>query len=141
MQLNCTLSNVPNAQGLYLDASDEVDLINKAKSANYTGDVVVWALETLKSRLEKKHAETFWVQAATEVCDGKEFFRYDIVRHTRKPNTANIGGMFDAGIITVDYAMHFKPSGGVRDHGYLFRTTKGKFEHIFPLEKIYDLSL
>ena len=141
LQLNCTVSNVPNAQGLYLDATDEIDLVNKAKNEAYTGDVVVWALEKLKSRLEEKHAETFWIQASTEICDGHEFFRYDLARHTRKPNTANIAGMFDAGIISVDYAMHFKSSGGVRDHGYLFRTTRGKFQHIFPLEKIYDLSM
>ena len=141
LQLNCTISNLPNAQGLYLDASDEIDLINKAKHSKYTGDVVVWALEKLKERLESKHAETFWVQATTKLIDGCEFFRYDLVRHTRKPNTANIASMFDAGIITVDFAMHFKPSGSVRDHGYLFRTTKSNFSHIFPLEKIYDLSI
>lgn len=140
LQLNCTISNLPNAQGLYLDASDEIDLINKAKHPKYTGDVVVWALEKLKQRLESKHAETFWVQATSKIVDGCEFFRYDLVRHTRKPNTANIASMFDAGIITVDFAMHFKPTGGVRDHGYLFRTSRSNFSHIFPLEKIYNLS-
>ena len=140
LQLNCTISNVPNAQGLYLDASNEIDLINKAKHEKYTGDVVVWALEKLKERLESKHAETFWVQATSKIIDGCEFFRYDLVRHTRKPNTANIASMFDAGIITVDFAMHIKPTGGIRDHGYLFRTSRSNFSHIFPLEKIYDLS-
>lgn len=44
-------------------------------------------------------------------------------------------------IITLDYAMYLKPSGGVRDHGYLFRTTREKMEHIFPIERVYDLSL
>ena len=141
LQLYCTISNVPNSQGLYLDASDEIDLINKAKHEKYTGDVVVWALEKLKQRLSSKHAETFWIQASTKIIDGCEFFRYDYVRHTRKPNTANIASMFDAGIITVDYAMHFRPNGSVRDHGYLFRTSRANFAHIFPLEKIYDLSI
>ena len=141
LQLNCTISNVPNPQGLYLDASNEIDLINKAESMKYTGDVVVWALETLKRRLQNKHAETFWIQASTEMRDGMEFFRYDSVRHTRKPNTVNLASMFDAGIISVDYAMHFKPNGSVRDHGYLFRTDRRNFSHIFPLEKIYDLSI
>ncbi len=141
LQLYCTITNEPNRQGLYLDASDEIDLINKAKSSNYTGDVVVWALETLKRRLENKHTETFWIQASTEIRDGVEFFRYDSVRHTRKPNTDNLASMFDAGIITVDYAMHFKSNGSVRDHGYLFRTDRGNFSHIFPLEKNYSLSI
>jgi len=139
-QLYCTVSNIPNAQGLFLDASNEIDLVNKAKTEYYSGDVAVWALETLKARLSEKHKETFWVQADCKVCDGKEFFQYNIVKHTRKPNTSNIGSMFDAGIITLDYAMYLKKSGGVRDHGYLFRTTREKMKHIFPLERVYDLS-
>ncbi len=140
LQLYCTVSNVVNTRGLYLDAHNEIDLVNKAKSENYVGDVAVWALDALKARLSEKHHETFWVQASSRVVDGKEYFRYDFVRHTRKPNVVNLASMFDAGIITLDYAMHIKPSGGVRDHGYLFRTTSDKFSHIFPLERVYDLS-
>lgn len=140
LQLYCTVSNITNPQGLYLDAHNEIDLINKAKTDKYTGDVAVWALDVLKARLAEKHHETFWVQASSRVIDGKEYFQYDFVRHTRKPNTVNLASLFDAGIITLDYAMHIKPSGGVRDHGYLFRTTSDKFPHIFPLERVYDLS-
>ena len=140
LQLYCTVSNITNPQGLYLDAHNEIDLINKAKTDKYTGDVAVWALDVLKTRLAEKHHETFWIQASSRVIDGKEYFQYDFVRHTRKPNTVNLASLFDAGIITLDYAMHIKPSGGVRDHGYLFRTTSDKFPHIFPLERVYDLS-
>ncbi len=140
LQLYCTVSNIINPQGLYLDAHNEIDLINKAKTDKYTGDVAVWALDVLKTRLAEKHHETFWIQASSRVIDGKEYFQYDFVRHTRKPNTVNLASLFDAGIITLDYAMHIKPSGGVRDHGYLFRTTSDKFPHIFPLERVYDLS-
>lgn len=138
-QLYCTVSNEPNAQGLFLDASDEIDLINRAETTDYTGEVAVWALSTLKARLAEKHKETFWVQAESRISNGKEFFQYNLVKHTRKPNTANLGSMFDAGIITLDYAMYIKPSGAVRDHGYLFRTTREKMKHIFPIERIYDL--
>ena len=140
LQLYCTVSNMVNPQGLYLDAHNEIDLINKAKTDKYTGDVAVWALDVLKDRLAEKHHETFWIQASSRLVDGKEYFQYDFVRHTRKPNTVNLASLFDAGIITLDYAMHIKPSGGVRDHGYLFRTTSDKFPHIFPLERVYDLS-
>lgn len=140
LQLYCTVSNMVNPQGLYLDAHNEIDLINKAKTDKYTGDVAVWALDILKARLAEKHHETFWIQASSRVVDGKECFQYDFVRHTRNPNTVNLASLFDAGIITLDYAMHIKPSGGVRDHGYLFRTTSDKFPHIFPIERVYDLS-
>lgn len=139
LQLYCTVSNLINAQGLYLDAHDEIDLINKAKTPSYVGDVAVWALDTLKARLSEKHRETFWVQASSEFYDGKEFFQYDYVRHTRKPNTANLASLFDAGIITLDYTLSMKTTGNARDHGYMFRTTGDKFAHIFPLERVYDL--
>lgn len=138
-QLYCTIANVPNSQGLYLDASDEVDLWNKAQTPNFSGDVAVWALETLRERMLKKHRETFWVQASSRLENGKEFLRYDVVRHTRSPNVANLGNYFDTGIITVDYALHFKPTGRVRDHGYLFRVASNKFHHLFPIEKVYIL--
>ena len=95
----------------------------------------------MKARLSEKHKETFWVQAESRFEDGKEYFRYDVVKHTRKPNTSNLGSMFDAGIITLDYAMYLKKSGAVRDHGYLFRTTIEKMKHIFPIERYYDLSI
>lgn len=139
-QLYCTVDNTLNAQGLFLDASDEVDLVNRAKTPTYTGEVAVWALETLKARLAEKHKETFWVQAKSEYRDGKEYFEYELVKHTRKPNISNLGSMFDAGIITLDYAMYLKPSGAVRDHGYLFRTTREKMKHIFPIERVYNLA-
>lgn len=138
-QLYCTVSNKSNAQGLYLDASNEIDLINKAETKQYVGDVAVWALSKLKSRLSEKHKETFWVYATVDRSDGVEYFRYDYVKHTRRPNIANMATFFDTGIITLDYSMYIKPSGGVRDHGYLFRTTRDNFKHIFPIEKIYDL--
>ena len=140
-QLYCTVDNKPNAQGLFLDASNEIDLVNRAETKAYTGEVAVWALDTLKARLAEKHKETYWVQAVSEVYDGNEYFEYYLVKHTRKPNTSNLGSMFDAGIITLDYAMYLKPSGAVRDHGYLFRTTREKMKHIFPLERIYDLGI
>ena len=90
--------------------------------------------------MSEKHRETFWVQASSRFVGGKEYFQYDYARHTRKPNTVNLASMFDAGIITLDYAMHLKANGRVRDHGYLFRTTSDKLPHIFPLERVYDLS-
>lgn len=139
LQLYCTVSEKPNPQGLYLDAKNEVDVFNRAKTESYTGDVAVWSLEDLKTQFALKHNETFWVQASSQISDGKEFFKYDLVRHTRKPNVSNFASLIDAGIVTLDYTLSLKPNGKIRDHGYLFRTTSDKFQHIFPLERVYDL--
>ena len=96
LQLYCTVSNITNPQGLYLDAHNEIDLINKAKTDKYTGDVAVWALDVLKARLAEKHHETFWIQASSRVIGGKEYFQYDFVRHTRKPNTVNLASRLES---------------------------------------------
>ncbi len=50
------------------------------------------------------------------------------------------GTLFDACIIAHDYAMYIKPSGAVRDHGFLIRATRRIMKHIFPIERVYDLS-
>jgi hypothetical protein len=139
LNLYCTVSNKPNPQGLYLDAKDEVDLFNKAKTESYTGDVAVWSLEDLKAKFSLKHNETFWVQASSQILDGKEFFQYNLVRHTRKPNVSNLASLIDAGIVTLNYTLSLKPNGAVRDHGYEFRTTSDKFSYLFPLERVYEL--
>ena len=47
----------------------------------------------------------------------------------------------DFAVIMLYYAMHIKQSGAVRDHGYLFRTTREKMKHIFPIERMYDLAM
>jgi hypothetical protein len=122
-----------------LDAKDEVDLFNKAKTESYTGDVAVWSLEDLKAKFSLKHNETFWVQASSQILDGKEFFQYNLVRHTRKPNVSNLASLIDAGIVTLNYTLSLKPNGAVRDHGYEFRTTSDKFSYLFPLERVYEL--
>lgn len=139
LRLSCTVSEKPNRQGLYLDAQNEVDLFNRAKTESYTGDVAVWSLEDLKEQFSLKHNETFWIQASSQILDGKEFFQYDLVRHTRKPNVSNLATLIDAGIVTLDYTLSLQSNGKLRNHGYLFRTTSDKFAHIFPLERVYEL--
>ena len=48
--------------------------------------------------------------------------------------------LIDDGIITMDYAMHFKETGiGVRDHGFLFKINPGDIGLLFPNPVKYDL--
>lgn len=139
LQLYCTVSNIPNPQGLYLETDSlSDDLWNKAITGANSENVAVWALATLRNRLAEKHQETFWIQATSIFKKGVEYFRYDSIRHTRRPNVNILGTLFDAGIISLDYALHKKKSGGVRDHGYLFRTMTNNFKFIFPEERLYS---
>lgn len=140
--LNCTLrANVPNSQGLYL----EVDLENDLLINYYTKDDVVrryvaqWSFMLLKQRLLEKHKETFWVKATSKIKNGQEYFRYDKIVHTKNPNASLFPQLIDEGIITVDYIMHRKENGTVRDHGFPFKIFPRDLELLFPEPKIYEL--
>lgn len=140
--LNCTLrANIPNPQGLYL----EVDLDNDLLINYYTKDdvvrryVVQWSFLLLKQRLLEKHKETFWVKATSKIKNGQEYFRYDMIVHTKNPNASLFPQLIDEGIITVDYIMHKKENGTVRDHGFPFKIFPRDLSLLFPEPKTYKL--
>jgi len=133
--LYCTVGAIPNAQGLYFDVDFDSDLlVNYARKNEYSEDeyVVQWSLPLLRKRLLEKHHETFWVKAACEKVRGREYFRYDTVIHTQKPNASLLPHLLSTGIVTMDYAMHFGAGMKVRDHGYLFKIKPSKVNLLFP---------
>lgn len=139
--LNCTISALsPNPQGLYLSVLENRKiLMNYGIKDNQTLEVVQWKLDDLKARLKEKHHDTFWINASTEIRSGIEYFRYDAVTYTSKPNVYLLNHLLDNGTITLDYAMHIKPDGKPRDHGYLFRIAKDNFYLLFPDPQYFDL--
>ena len=112
-----------NAYGLELEvniAADRLEL-KYAQEQRLKKYVSSWKMSNLKSALLLKHHETFWVKAVSEDREGKEYFRYDKVLHTKKPNTSLLAPLLDGGKITLDLAAHFKEDGKWRDHGMLFK--------------------
>ena len=112
-----------NAYGLELEVNVNADRLELkyAQEQRLMKYVSSWKMANLKSALLLKHRETFWVKAVSEDHDGKEFFRYDRVLHTKKPNASLLAPLLDSGKITVDLAAHFKEDGKWRDHGILFK--------------------
>lgn len=112
----------PNAYNLILGVDvnkDKLNIFHQEGSIRML--VSSWNLNTLREALLLKHRETFWVKAQSENRDGKEFFRYDKVLHTKNPNTSLLSPLLEACKITVDLAAHYKPDGKWRDHGVLFK--------------------
>lgn len=93
-----------------------------------------------KHTLLLKHHETFWVKAVSENRDGREWFRYDKILHTKNPNTSLLAPLLEADKITVDLAAHYKPDGKWRDHGMLFKMLPNDLPLLLgePIE--YDLT-
>lgn len=103
-----------------IEESNNADRTNQQASriANYVSG---WHLQNLRDALLLKHHETFWVKARSENRNGIEYFSYDKVLHTKKPNATLLAPLIQADKITIDLAAHYKPDGKWRDHGVLFK--------------------
>jgi len=131
-----------NAKGLYLDidyANDYLrQMFNNAESFSKEHDTT-WVLQDLKNALLKKHKETFWVKAQHNSDRASELFHYIEVEHTANPYIDKLETLIETGLITMDYTMHIRPNGKVRDHGYLFKLHQNSKRSLFPESTIYDL--
>ena len=74
-------------------------LVENANKVNIK-DFVVWELDTLHNRLLEKHNETFWIAADSIFEDGKEYFRYKKVEHTKKPILSQFDLLIEQGVIS-----------------------------------------
>lgn len=99
-------------------------------------------MEVLRNRLKEKHPATFWVKASVEHDgNGWELFRYDYIKYTRNPNVTLFSNLIDEGVVTVDFIMHYRPNGSVRNHGYPFKIFPRDLGLLFPEEIDYDLTI
>lgn len=143
LSLYHTLSALgPNSLGLALDIDPDNDWLRQIfldpASRQVTHDVT-WEIPTLKHDLAAKHRQTFWVRANCRGTGAGEEFHYVEVQHTRRPMTANFVALVEAGIITVDYALHKKSETRARDHGYLFKIHPDNLGALFPPPEIHVL--
>lgn len=133
---NTVQCNQPNSQGLGLNLELVKELLELKHYGERVDDVAVWALQKLHGRLNEKHHETFWISVENEFRNGKEYFRYSSIEHTRNPIIPQFDILLDAGIITVDLLLS-RPSG----HGdtYSFKIKKKGMPLLFPESIIYNL--
>lgn len=133
---NTVQCNLPNSQGLRLNLELVKELLELKHYGEKVDDVAVWALQKLHGRLNEKHHETFWISVENEIRDGKEYFRYSSIEHTRNPIIPQFDILLDAGIITVDLLL-CRPSG----HGdtYSFKIKKKGMPLLFPESLTYNL--
>ena len=142
-RLSCDVSAITvNPQGLYLELTDDAtDLWQRAKREDYSGDVVVWAMQTLRDALLKKHHETFWISAESRFIDGIEHFQYNSVRHTMNPRVELLDTLIEEGKFIYGWTAKIKSNGKVRDHGSEFRMKKKDLKLLFPHEYNHNLAV
>lgn len=132
----------PNSLGLALEIDGERDWLKQVhvdlETSKREHDVT-WELPVLRHDLAAKHRETFWIGAKCRGRGEEEEFHYFEVRHTRQPLVGNLPALIEAGVVTVDYALHLK-GDRARDHGYLFKIHPDNLGALFPEPRSYALS-
>ena len=126
----------PNSQMLFLNVNHLNELLELQAERTKIEDVAAWRLVKLHQRLQTKHHETFWIEVENEVNDGKEYFRYKQIEHTKNPNVGQFDVLIEQNIITVDLLL-CRPSG----HGdtYSFKIKKKGMPLLFPESVVYDI--
>lgn len=139
-KLYCTVSaTTRNSQGLSLKLDSDIKQLIETSDRPEVGDFVIWTLDTLHSRLTEKHKETFWVEADSSFIDGKEYFQYSLVEHTKKPITSQFDILVDQGIITLDHLIKRNSKGRVVEKGPLFKIKPKGLDLLFPPSEKYSL--
>ena len=128
-----------NAYDLQLQVDIENDQLILMHYEERMKFVSAWYIQKLKEILLNKHRETFWVKAVSENHDGCEYFRYDKIIHTKRPNASLLAHLFEDDRITVDLAAHIT-NGKWRDHGVLFKMKPENISLLFPNPVEYDLT-
>lgn len=139
-KLYCTVSAITrNSQGLTLRLDSDIKQLIENSDIPEIGDFVVWTLEKLHSRLKEKHKETFWVEANSSMIDGREYFQYSFVEHTKKPIISQFDILIDHGIITLDHLIKRNSKGKVVEKGPLFKIQPKGIDMLFPPSEKYTL--
>jgi MvaI/BcnI restriction endonuclease family len=139
-KLYCTVSAITtNSQGLSLKVDSDINQLIENSNDKRVGDFIVWTLEKLHNRLLEKHKETFWIAADTIYDDGKEYFQYKQVEHTRKPIVSQFDILLEQGVITLDHLIKRNSKGRVAEKGPLFKIKPNSLDLLFPPSNIYSL--
>lgn len=139
-KLYCTVSTiVRNSQGLNLRLDNDIQQLIENSDRKDIGDFAVWSLKKLHQRLLEKHRETFWVAADSVKKEGREFFQYTLVEHTKKPILSQFDLLIEQGIITIDHLIKRNTKGKVVEKGPIFKIKPKGTELLFPPSEKYDL--
>ncbi|WP_214708262.1 MULTISPECIES: MvaI/BcnI family restriction endonuclease [unclassified Exiguobacterium] len=99
-----TVSQKPNAQGLFLEVDEENEMIHqKCLQGDKTVNVCSWKFEDIMQRLNAKHPKTMWVVAEHTWINSMVYFKYIKVEYSRDPIFTQFLYLVQEGIITFDW--------------------------------------
>jgi hypothetical protein len=142
LQLYCSVyATSENRLGFRLNLNEIARDLEEFHKDTPRQPIAVWAMDTLHNSLQKKHAETFWIKAGTEIRpDGEEFFNLRSIIHTKRPILPQFDAFIMEGQICMDHTI-YEEGSRAGDHGYLFRVRQENFTKLFTGEpRTYQLS-
>lgn len=131
---NTVQCSPPNSHLLFLNVNHLDELLELQAERKKKEDIAAWRLMKLHNRLLTKHHETFWIEVENEINDGKEYFRYKQVEHTKNPNVGQFDVLLEQNLITVDLLL-CRPSGN--GDTYSFKIKKKGMPLLFPESSTY----
>lgn len=126
----------PNSQSLFLNVDQLKALLELQAQEPKVTDVAAWRLLKLHQRLLTKHHETFWIEVENDIHDGKEYFRYKQIEHTKNPNVGQFDVLLEQNLITVDLLL-CRPSGN--GDTYSFKIKSKGMPLLFPESSVYAI--
>ena len=133
---NTVQCSPPNSQLLFLNINQIEELLELQADKKPKEDVAVWRLMKLHQRLLTKHHETFWIEVENRFNDGKEYFRYKQIEHTKNPNVGQFDILLEQNLITIDLLL-CRPSGN--GDTYSFKIKKKGMPLLFPESTLYTI--
>ena len=135
LSLNITLNyGHPNNQGWLLNYIQD-----KLYAQNKTTEVFYWLQEELKNKLNEKHNRSMFVFAQKRGTGLNEEFYFKKALYARKASIKNFNNQLFEGNVSLDFVMHKKSNGTVRDHGFLFKIDKINIPNLFEEITEYNL--
>lgn len=128
-ELYCTInSSTSNPQTLKLEIEkDRIRVVSDREEIN-----IYWVAMQLKERFLQKIPKLIVVKADARMKNnGREEFHFNEAYFLKGFSFESFKNMVSKDIITVDFRMHLRESGTVRNHGTAFRIRKSKLEKCF----------
>lgn len=139
-ELNCEVrADRANSLGLRLRVSSDEQFLEEFSEVPEKPLALRWTLESLRTSLKRKHAETFWVKATSQLRPDGEYVRFDRVIHTSRPVLQQVAPLLEAGEISVDHLISKRPDRSVKEQGPLFKISDRYFDALFPTIEVHQL--
>lgn len=128
-ELYCTINaKAFNPQSLKLEVEpDRIKVISNRENID-----IYWQREHLKERFLQKIPKLIVVKTDAKINEnGREAFHFNEAYFLRGFSFESFKNMVAKDIITVDFRMHLRENGTVRNHGTAFRIRKNNLEKCF----------